>query len=216
MAKSNKTTKSHKKTKKTRTKKSKKKVEVQEAATSEPVVVVVSEPIVEVAPTPEVEVSLVQNTINDITKRVNSLYDEIKSLKGDLKLLGSQWKKERKELKKNRKKRRNNNGKKRAPSGFAKPALISNDLCDFIGKAHGSLMARTSVTKFLTNYIKVNDLQNPKNRKQIKPDKKLQHILGPLIEVDKHKGYTYFNLQRYLKNHFEKSNSTTTTVSASS
>ena len=152
----------------------------------------------------EEPVSLVAATISSIADRVNALYAEIKSLKTELKQLGGQWKKEVKELKKNRKRKRNSSGKKRAPSGFAKPTTISNQLCDFLGKPHGSEMARTEVTKYLTSYIKTHNLQNPANRKQIKPDKKLKAILGPLSEIDKSKGYTYFNLQRYVKNHFEK------------
>ena len=200
MAKNKTKTKSHK-TKKSR--KSKKVVE--------PVVVpvVVSEPVVEVAaPEPVVEesVSVVESTIASITGKVTELYAAMKELKAELKTLQQQWKKETKELKK-KKKKRGTSGKKRAPSGFAKPAVISNKLCDFLGVDHGTEMARTEVTKFLTNYIKTHNLQNPSNRKQIKPDKKLKSILGPLSDLDKEKGYTYFNLQRYVKNHFPKSKS---------
>ena len=43
---------------------------------------------------------------------------------------------------------------KKEPSGFAKPTLISNELCDFLSKPNGTEMARTEVTKYLTQYIK--------------------------------------------------------------
>merc|ERR1712159_938443 len=61
----------------------------------------------------------------------------------------------------------------RTPSGFAKPALISNDLCKFLGKDNGSFMARTDVTKEVNKYIKEHNLQNPANKKEIKPDSTL-------------------------------------------
>merc|ERR1712166_1469511 len=107
---------------------------------------------------------------------------QIKSLKGDIKTLEKNYKKKVKELSKGRSKKKNDdpNKPKRAPSGFAKPAIISDDLCDFLSKDHGTEMARTEVTKHLTQYIKNHSLQNPANRKEIKPDTALKSILGPL------------------------------------
>ena len=95
----------------------------------------------------------------------------------------------------------------RAPSGFAKPSLISNELCSFLGKSPGTEMARTEVTKYLTTYIKEHSLQDSGNKRKINPDAKLKKLLnvGPKDEV------TYFNLQKYMKVHFPK-----TTASASS
>ena len=95
---------------------------------------------------------------------------------------------------------------KRAPSGFAKPALISSQLCTFLGKAEGTEMARTEVTKFLTNYIKENNLQDPSNKRRILPDKKL----GKLLNAGKGEEVTYFNLQKYMKVHFPKATTTAT------
>ena len=84
-------------------------------------------------------------------------------------------------------------------------------MCKFLSMPVGTEIARTEVTKHLTNYIKVNNLQNPSNRKQIKPDSALSKLLGKLSPEDADKGYTYFNLQKYMKHHFPKK-----TVSASS
>ena len=75
-------------------------------------------------------------------------------------------------------------------------------------------MARTEVTKHLCNYIKQNSLQNPSNKKQIQPDTSLASLLGPLQPEDKEKGYTYFNLQKYVKHHFPKSSKSTKSVSS--
>jgi chromatin remodeling complex protein RSC6 len=92
------------------------------------------------------------------------------------------------------------NAPKRAPSGFAKPTLMSNELCAFLGEAPGTEMARTEVTKYLTTYIKENNLQNQANKRIILPDDKLTALLNvtPTDEV------TYFNLQKYMKVHFPK------------
>jgi chromatin remodeling complex protein RSC6 len=93
------------------------------------------------------------------------------------------------------------NRAKRPPSGFAKPALISNELCSFLGVQTGTEMARTEVTKHLTTYIKEHNLQDQENKRKILPDSKLQKLLNvtPSDEV------TYFNLQKFMKVHFPKS-----------
>jgi len=88
----------------------------------------------------------------------------------------------------------------RTPSGFAKPALISNDLCKFLGKDNGSFMARTDVTKEVNKYIKEHNLQNPANKKEIKPDP----TLCKLLNIKKDDNLTYFSLQKFLKDHFPK------------
>ena len=61
-------------------------------------------------------------------------------------------------------------------------------------------MARTEVTKYLSQYIKEHNLQDKTNRRKILPDTKLQKLLnvGKGVEV------TYFNLQTYMKFHFHK------------
>jgi upstream activation factor subunit UAF30 len=111
-----------------------------------------------------------------------------------------------KHMKDSNKKRRNKkladpNRPKRAPSGFAKPTVISTELCNFLGKPEGTEMARTEVTKFLTQYISEHKLQDQANRRKILPDKPLQKLLN----ADSNDEVTYFNLQKYMKVHFPKS-----------
>ena len=98
------------------------------------------------------------------------------------------------------------NRPKRQPSGFAKPALISNALCNFLGKPEGTEMARTEVTKHLTQYIKNHELQDQANRRKIVPDAALKKLLN----VKDSDEVTYFNLQKYMKVHFPKSASAST------
>jgi chromatin remodeling complex protein RSC6 len=91
-------------------------------------------------------------------------------------------------------------GVKRTPSGFAKPALISDELCSFLGKPSGTEMARTEVTKHITSYIKENNLQNAANKREIAPDAALKTLLN----IGKDDTLTFFNLQKYMKVHFPK------------
>lgn len=93
-----------------------------------------------------------------------------------------------------RKKKKNGN---KGPSGFTKPTLISNELSTFLGKSPETHMARTEVTKALTQYIKEHNLQDANDKRTILPDNKLSKLLK--CNNDK---VTYFNLQRFLKPHF--------------
>ena len=95
---------------------------------------------------------------------------------------------------------RRNDGKKREPSGFAKPTVISKELCDFLGKPYGTELARTEVTKYLTKYIKENSLQQQDDKRYIVPDKKL----AKLLKTSKDSEVTYFNLQKWMKHHFSQ------------
>tara|TARA_B110000483_G_scaffold221753_1_gene278017 strand:- start:45 stop:359 length:315 start_codon:yes stop_codon:yes gene_type:complete len=89
----------------------------------------------------------------------------------------------------------------RAPSGFVKPTKISDELANFLGKEKGFMMARTDVTKEMTNYIRENKLQDKDNGRKIIPDSKLKKLLN----IDQSVELTYFNLQKYMSPHFEKS-----------
>uniref|UniRef100_A0A6C0DL11 DM2 domain-containing protein n=1 Tax=viral metagenome TaxID=1070528 RepID=A0A6C0DL11_9ZZZZ len=88
----------------------------------------------------------------------------------------------------------------RGPSGFIKPTLISNELAEFLGKAIGTEMARTEVSKEINAYIAAHGLQDRQNGRRINPDEKLRKLLR-LSEGDE---LTYFNLQKYMKPHFIK------------
>jgi chromatin remodeling complex protein RSC6 len=101
-------------------------------------------------------------------------------------------------LKKSSKKKRNPN---RAPSGFVKPALISEELASFLGKPIGTEMARTSVTKEINQYIKEKSLGDKSNGRHIIPDE----ALSTLLKLKPEDELTYFNLQRFMSHHFTKS-----------
>ena len=88
----------------------------------------------------------------------------------------------------------------RSPSGFVKPTLISVELATFLGKAAGSEMARTEVTREINEYIRTHSLQDKTNGRKINADASLMALLK-LKEGDE---LTYFNLQRYMSPHFAK------------
>lgn len=87
-----------------------------------------------------------------------------------------------------------------APSGFARPGPISSDLSKFLGKKEGEEVARTFVTRYMSVYIKDNELQNPERKREIRLDDKLAKLFG------KKTGSTieYFEIQRLLKGHYIK------------
>jgi hypothetical protein len=62
-------------------------------------------------------------------------------------------------------------------------------------------MARTEVSKEINAYIRTNGLQDPANGRKINADTKL----STLLKLKKEDELTYFNLQRYMKHHFIKS-----------
>jgi chromatin remodeling complex protein RSC6 len=160
---------------------------------------------VEVAPVevaPVEEQATIESQFNALTSKLASLRALESEIMSDLRRLQKNTLKHLKDMTKKNKRRKLDpeEKKKRAPSGFAKPTIISQELCDFLGKDQGTEMARTEVTKELTNYIKDNKLQDESDRRKILPDKKLKKLLNvaPGEEV------TYFNLQKYMKVHFPK------------
>ena len=97
-----------------------------------------------------------------------------------------------------KKKERDPNAPKRQPAGFAKPTNLSPELCKFLDVPEDTLVARTDVTRQITEYIKKNELQNPSNKREIVMDAPLKALLKPPEGVT----VTFFTLQTYLKVHF--------------
>jgi len=82
--------------------------------------------------------------------------------------------------------------KKRKPNpAFMKALTPSDELAAVVGKKD---LPRTQVVKKIWAYIKKNDLQNPKNRRNILADDKLKPIFGK-------KEVTMFEMTKLLNNH---------------
>lgn len=60
-------------------------------------------------------------------------------------------------------------------AAFMKPLQPDDELAAIVGSTP---LPRTEVTKKLWDYIKKNDLQDPKNRRNINADDKLKPIFG--------------------------------------
>lgn len=165
-----------------------------------------STPVEEVKPTePETVVEesselTVLNKLTEFNAKMLQLSNLFSSLKTDFKTLEKSVTRELKNAaKKSGKKRKVSTN--RAPSGFVKPTIISDELATFLGKAKGSEMARTEVSKEINQYIRTKQLQDKENGRKIHPDAPLTKLLN----IGKGEELTYFNLQRYMKHHFPKS-----------
>ena len=167
------------------------------SATPEVVVAPVENVVTETA-APEVAVLESVTKLQEFGAKIQQLTGIIAALKQDFKTLDKVVNREVKTLQKNSKKRKPNGN--RQPSGFVKPTLISKDLAKFLGKENGVEMARTEVSKEINQYIRTNSLQDKDNGRIILADAKLKKLLN-LNDTDE---LTYFNLQRYMKHHFIK------------
>ena len=141
------------------------------------------------------EPSNMESHFANIYLLLTGLKQAISGLNQHLKILEKDMRKQLKVIQKSHKPKIKTN---RKPSGFAKPADVSNELCKFMGRTSGTQIARTEVTQYIIQYIKENQLQFPENKKIILPDEKLQKLLG----VDNTTEVTYFNLQGLMNKHF--------------
>jgi hypothetical protein len=119
-----------------------------------------------------------------------------------------------------------NTRKKPTNSGICKPTKISDELRTFIDKNIDTVfdksdskdakyldkydskadVARTFVTKFMCNYIRKHNLQDPEEKKNIDQgkDKEFDAIVYKFIEYDNKQPLTIFKMQRNLQQHYIK------------
>ena len=158
---------------------------------------------VESAPANEVVVDLdassLASKMTEFSAKLQQLNSVFSAVKGDFKTLEKLMARELKAAQKSSGKKTKRTGN-RAPSGFVKPTLISDELANFLGKAVGTEMARTAVSKEINAYIRNNNLQDKTNGRIIVPDSKL----ATLLKTQPSDELTYFNLQRFMKHHFVK------------
>jgi len=156
-------------------------------------------PAAPAAPVAAVEVPTLSEQFSELLSQLTVLRSQLSAVTTQTRVLAKRSERELKQaLKASRKKRKSGS---KEPSGFTKPAQISSELAGFLGKAVGTEMARTEVTKELQKYILAHDLQDPANRRNINPDAKLRKLLG----MKKSDSLTYFNLQKWMKPHFKTS-----------
>lgn len=165
---------------------------------------VVEEKVVETPVETPVDVA-VEDPFSEISTDFASLVEQLKTVQNTIRDLASFASKLEKRVAKEgrllakratgKKKRRVTNGE---PSGFSKPGPVSDDLRGFLGIEKGELIARTDVTRRITEYCRKNGLQDQKDKRILLPDKKLKSLL----HLKKGDELTFFNLQKYMKVHF--------------
>jgi upstream activation factor subunit UAF30 len=192
-----------------------KKSKVETETVSTPVVaapvqqVVVSVPVEETTAVEDVEASIAAQSVEFMAK-LNQLSSMIATLKTEYRAIEKKWARELKTAQKTSSKKKKRAGN-RAPSGFVKPTKISDELAKFLEKPTGTEMARTDVTREINKYIRSHNLQDVGNGRKINPDQKLQ----TLLKLKKTDELTYFNLQRYMSPHFQKSEKALAAAAAS-
>ena len=93
------------------------------------------------------------------------------------------------------------NRPKNSSSGFMKPVQISKEMSDFTGWDPEAPASRVDVTKFICNYIREKDLQNPSDRRNIRPNDELRDLLK-LTGDESQPPLTYYSLQKHIQHHF--------------
>ena len=151
----------------------------------------------------QTEVKLISNfdKLDILISQYETDLASMKSAYDSLKIRQKQMKKVLKKLQTKAMKTQNKPKVNRKPCGFARPSLVSNDMCDFLKMDHGSLVSRTEVTKSLIQYIKLHNLQNVTNKRQILPDETLYKLFG---EESRKLELTYFTMQKFVNQHFPK------------
>ena len=163
---------------------------------------VVEPPVEVVAEVENADAKVVESVTTDFTAFMAKLQQTgqlISDLKASFRTLEKKATRELRAAQKANAKRKRKQGN-RSPSGFVKPTLISNELASFLGKAQGTEMARTEVTREINAYIRKQGLQDAANGRKINADTKL----ASLLKLKKGDELTYFNLQKYMSPHFAK------------
>ena len=145
----------------------------------------------------EEHIRKIDQEFSDVLKSLSEFRSQVTVVQQGVRGLEKTVKRTIKDFKKQVSKGRSK-GASRRPSGFAKPTVVSAELCAFMNKPEGSEVARTDATQFLISYICQNNLQNPEDRRSIKPDDRLQKLLG----VGASREITYFEIQRFMNRHF--------------
>jgi len=153
-----------------------------------------------IAPSVNDEISF--NSIQqNLTKLKTQMMTGISDIQQQLRMLEKQNKILRKEEAKETKEAKKNDGdnkKQKKLTGFNISEKMSNELCDFMKLPHNSKSPRTSITKYILDYIRTNKLQDNTERKYIQMDDKLK-TLFKLENIDNE--LTYFNIHKYINKH---------------
>lgn len=154
----------------------------------------------------EPKVNPLEDRVKGLLETVSALGKTLKEVEHELKAVRTLYIKEAKENSKKRRKgaKKTKTGETRK-NGFLKQTAVSPELSKFLGLEEGATISRPEVTKFISAYVKTNGLAQEDNKTIFKLDKPLEKLLGkarfPISKKNPEagNGYTYFNLQSYLK-----------------
>jgi len=176
---------------------------------TEPKVEPVQETPVQETPAPVAPVTAEAPVVNDtpyleeftsVLSELDTAMTTIRNLRARLQKLEKQVHRDTKALNKkaNGKRARKPRDPNAPKSGFAKEGPVSDEMRKFLGLKKDELISRTDVTKRIHEYCKSKNLQDPADKRQIKPDASLRKLL----KMNKGDDLTFFNLQKYMKVHF--------------
>ena len=165
---------------------------VQEAPATTEVPVTTEAPVV--SDTPYLE------EFSSLVGQLDSAMTTIRELKSRLQKLEKQVHRDTKALNKkvSGKRARKPRDPNAPKSGFAKEGPVSDEMRKFLSLKKDELISRTDVTKRIHEYCKGKNLQDPADKRQIKPDAALRKLL----KLSKDDDLTFFNLQKHMKVHF--------------
>jgi chromatin remodeling complex protein RSC6 len=142
------------------------------------------------------------NTFKELIEQLTSTKKTLASLTLKLKEL-EKWTKKNE---KSRKKKVKDPNRKPNTSGINKPYPVpelTSELKEFMGFDDGEMISRVDVLRFVCNYVKEKDLQNPSNKKEILPDDELTKVFPDVVDM----GLTYTTIMKHVTKHFPSSKS---------
>ena len=164
-----------------------------------PAPVVEETPVVEPTPVEPEQTDNYDSEFTDIQDDLKAALTLIKSLTSRVAKLEKRVQRDRKVMDKKMKGRAKRVvDPNKPPSGFAKPGPVSDELRAFLKLGPDELIARTEVTKKITEYCKANNLQKAEDKRTINVDGPLRKLL----RIKKGDELTFFNLQKYMKVHY--------------
>lgn len=161
----------------------------------------------------EVVVDPMVRQLSTMAELLDTLAKTSKSLTAEMKALTKDVNKLRVTKTGKKQKRVLNPDTPRKMGALEKPVPISDELAEFICLTKGEMYSRQQVTQLINKFVKDNDLQNPENRRYILLESEAGLKLKSLLR-DPDQPLTFFNIQRYLKVHYPKVETTETTETA--
>ena len=144
---------------------------------------------------------LVRDILNDIEQKNQDLVSIQREVKQLYKELEKAHKVEVKEASK-RKKNSKNSNEKRDPSGFNAKQPVPIEFCE---QPWGCLveqeLPRTMLTKMVYDYVKENNLQDPKDKRRIFPDQTIRKLFHLNDDDELH----FNNFQTHMKRLYDRS-----------